>query len=197
MLDQNTDRMWYVIGAVIVGAAIIFLVNSSFPQLFASVGTTFERAAEDAMDVIDAPPYNQDIVHNGGPLRVKPSTETNGTWYTLDHLALKELIGKEITVSFDIRNPAGTGGYVDALFATVQGTGIDTESSSASFLMTTDWNRHAATFVFTNETYAQYATVDGLGYLSIRSNKHTDGNSRHFPHEVKNVTIIAIKDEVN
>lgn len=61
MLDQNTDRMWYVIGAVIVGAAIIFLVNSSFPQLFASVGDTFKEKTEESMKVVD----------NTGPVTVK------------------------------------------------------------------------------------------------------------------------------
>lgn len=30
MLDQNTDRMWYVIGAVVIGAGIIFLANGMF-----------------------------------------------------------------------------------------------------------------------------------------------------------------------
>ena len=30
MLDQNTDRMWYVIGAVLIGAAIIFAATALF-----------------------------------------------------------------------------------------------------------------------------------------------------------------------
>ncbi len=30
MLDQNTDRMWYVIGAIVIGAAIIFAANALF-----------------------------------------------------------------------------------------------------------------------------------------------------------------------
>ena len=30
MLDQNTDRMWFVIGAVLIGAAIIFAANALF-----------------------------------------------------------------------------------------------------------------------------------------------------------------------
>src|SRR5699024_3230746 len=39
MLDQNTDRMWYVIGAVLIGAAIIFGMNTLMPNTFASVGS--------------------------------------------------------------------------------------------------------------------------------------------------------------
>ena len=38
MLDQNTDRMWYVIGAILLGAAIIFGASTMFPRAFASVG---------------------------------------------------------------------------------------------------------------------------------------------------------------
>lgn len=38
MLDQNTDRMWYVIGALVVGAGIILLANKTMPEVFASVG---------------------------------------------------------------------------------------------------------------------------------------------------------------
>lgn len=53
MLDQNTDRMWYVIGAVIVGAAIVFILNGTMPQLFASVGETFEDKTNDVTEQID------------------------------------------------------------------------------------------------------------------------------------------------
>ena len=46
MLDQNTDRMWYVIGAVLIGAAIIFGANAMYPSAFASVGTMFDDLIE-------------------------------------------------------------------------------------------------------------------------------------------------------
>ena len=39
MLDQNTDRMWYVIGAVLIGAAIIFAANALFDDvIFKQIG---------------------------------------------------------------------------------------------------------------------------------------------------------------
>ena len=41
MLDQNTDRLWYVIGAVLIGAAIIFGMNTLMPEAFASVSDNF------------------------------------------------------------------------------------------------------------------------------------------------------------
>lgn len=37
MLDQNTDRMWFVIGALVVGAGIILLANNMVPDMFAKV----------------------------------------------------------------------------------------------------------------------------------------------------------------
>lgn len=54
MLDQNTDRMWYVIGAVIIGAAIILILNGTVPEMFASVGETFKAKTENVRtDVSD------------------------------------------------------------------------------------------------------------------------------------------------
>lgn len=50
MLDQNTDRMWYVIGAVLVGAAIILIANGTLPQMFASVTDSFENVSKEALD---------------------------------------------------------------------------------------------------------------------------------------------------
>ena len=46
MLDQNTDRMWFVIGAVIVGAGIIALANLLFPKMFEDISTSFKGAIE-------------------------------------------------------------------------------------------------------------------------------------------------------
>lgn len=53
MLDQNTDRMWYVIGAVIIGAAIILILNGTAPELFASVGETFKAKTEEVTGSVD------------------------------------------------------------------------------------------------------------------------------------------------
>ena len=53
MLDQNTDRMWYVIGAVIVGAAIILILNGTAPQIFASVVETFKGKTEEVTTITD------------------------------------------------------------------------------------------------------------------------------------------------
>ena len=53
MLDQNTDRMWFVIGAVIVGAATIFIANGTLPDIFASVTESFNNVAGEAVAVME------------------------------------------------------------------------------------------------------------------------------------------------
>ena len=64
MLDQNTDRMWFVIGAVIVGAAIIFIANGTLPTLFASVSESFEEATTKGTSVIDEIRFDDRITKN-------------------------------------------------------------------------------------------------------------------------------------
>lgn len=50
MLDQNTDRMWFVIGALVIGAGIILLANKTMPELFAKVGRTFDKVTDEGID---------------------------------------------------------------------------------------------------------------------------------------------------
>lgn len=43
MLDQNTDRSWWMIGAVIVGAILIGTAKVAFPEVFNIVITFFKN----------------------------------------------------------------------------------------------------------------------------------------------------------
>lgn len=43
MLDQNTDRSWWMIGAVIVGAVLIGIAKVSFPEVFNTVIDFFKN----------------------------------------------------------------------------------------------------------------------------------------------------------
>lgn len=47
MTSQNTSRLWFVIGSIIVGAALIFFVNDNYPQLFAQVVSSFDEKSID------------------------------------------------------------------------------------------------------------------------------------------------------
>jgi len=53
MLDQNTDRMWFVIGALVVGAGIILLANKAMPEVFAKVTKQMENITNSTTDEID------------------------------------------------------------------------------------------------------------------------------------------------
>lgn len=44
MLEQNTDRLYWIIGAVVVGSLLIFVAYKYFPDLFQdSIKEKFER----------------------------------------------------------------------------------------------------------------------------------------------------------
>ncbi len=43
MLDQNTDRSWWMIGSVIVGAILIGTAKVAFPEVFDTVITFFQK----------------------------------------------------------------------------------------------------------------------------------------------------------
>ena len=67
MLDQNTDRMWYVIGAVLIGAAIIFGMNTLMPETFASVGDMMVGVTDDISAELSfrSPNANQNLYSAG------------------------------------------------------------------------------------------------------------------------------------
>ncbi len=53
MLDQNTDRMWYVIGAIVIGAAIIAMGLNIFSESFDSVDGMMSDLSGVAFQKID------------------------------------------------------------------------------------------------------------------------------------------------
>lgn len=66
MLDQNTDRIWYVIGAVLIGAAIILILNGTAPNLFASVAGTYDELMDNASQEINKQSLDEeDMVQMG------------------------------------------------------------------------------------------------------------------------------------
>ena len=62
MLDQNTDRMWYVIGALVVGAGIILLANKAMPEAFANITNTFKDTTDDAISEVGEAFPNPNLV---------------------------------------------------------------------------------------------------------------------------------------
>lgn len=80
MLDQNTDRMWYVIGALVIGAGIILLANKAMPEIFANVSKSMEGVTGDASKVA-----SELTVGNRTPVNFRlysQHTENVGRFYT-------------------------------------------------------------------------------------------------------------------
>ena len=94
MLDQNTDRMWFVIGALVVGAGIILLANKTMPDIFASVAETFENNASEVSKTIREADDNLLVDSNRG------RTIAGDGWliatYELDDKTLKD--GETVTL---------------------------------------------------------------------------------------------------
>lgn len=63
MLDQNTDRMWYVIGALVVGGGIILIANKSVPGAFANVSDRFEQVSDEGVKVVSL--FTPEVDENG------------------------------------------------------------------------------------------------------------------------------------
>lgn len=56
MLDQITDRSWWMIGAVIIGALLIGLAKVAFPEIFQIVITFFKNMIPTQLGFINGSP---------------------------------------------------------------------------------------------------------------------------------------------
>ncbi len=65
MLDQNTDRMWYVIGAIVIGAAIIAMGLNIFDETFDSVEDSYASVIGIAGDYVDYIGVDTTIIADG------------------------------------------------------------------------------------------------------------------------------------
>lgn len=63
MLDQNTDRMWFVIGALVVGGGIILIANKTVPDAFANVLDRFEQVSDEGVKVMTL--FTPEVDENG------------------------------------------------------------------------------------------------------------------------------------
>lgn len=119
MLDQNTDRMWFVIGALVIGAGIILLANKTMPEVFANVTKQMKNITNSATDEIDNGMFpNPNIAKNSSydwqtysGSSSKYSKTIGENWFNLEEEGLKP--GDKITFSFDY--DFGTDTYVPRL----------------------------------------------------------------------------------
>lgn len=124
MLDQNTDRIWYVIGAVLIGAAIILILNGTVPDLFGQVASTYEEKTEEAMngaeklasvDMVDTGLTGRDIQpwHEGKTEYISEGSDSflltsEGQRGGFSFPAHYFQLGETYTLTFDITKLEGT-----------------------------------------------------------------------------------------
>lgn len=110
MLDQNTDRLWYVIGAVLIGAAIILMLNGTVPDLFAQVAGIYEEKTEEAMSGAEHIVLGENLLNDSenGVGETFHRVEWPGWDYRLYSLPFDEYDiepGDTFTFSFYVDNP--------------------------------------------------------------------------------------------
>ena len=135
MLDQNTDRMWYVIGAVLIGASIIFATSGLSDTVFASVTgmfggvtdgveRTLEQYGENMVEsrvihqhqkgIIDLSNFESD----GEIILSKHSTNSDGLYLDLNDMNLET--DTEYILSYSFERLEGVllnvGGHLDNVF---------------------------------------------------------------------------------
>lgn len=103
MLDQNTDRMWFVIGALVVGAGIILLANKTIPEIFGNTVSGMNN-------IVTAEFGNPNLLKDSA--KEIMVTNTSDTSYSLkyhDPDLIEPLVeGETYTVSFYARSPIAT-----------------------------------------------------------------------------------------
>ena len=110
MLDQNTDRMWYVIGALVVGAGIILLANKTMPGVFANVMNSFSDLTEKSTHGVNQIGLGENVLDDDAS-GVADNKQTI-TWMSWDRYLYKLRMseydiqpGDTFTFSFYVENP--------------------------------------------------------------------------------------------
>lgn len=132
MLDQNTDRMWYVIGAVLIGAAIIFGMNTFMPSAFASVTNTFDEVLGEVN--LEQKPRKNYLLDSSAPKKGRMVD------YYLDVHEFNELQGNTVTISFDAKAEVDDHHAIDVYFRVHDGT-IRTFNMSDSYIIDNGYER--------------------------------------------------------
>lgn len=149
MLDQNTDRMWYVIGAILIGAVVIYAGIQLYDSSFRGVGENFDElivqadnpTIEERLEDVDLFIWNEKdwiIQNQDAELGVIYMNNTNGTQNVNPYfasLAVQGLMAGDVRV-------------------------VDMDAAKAYL----DW--HSDLFIETNGHLSDYKVVDGLVSVS-------------------------------
>lgn len=169
MLDQNTDRMWFVIGALVVGAGIILLANNIMPEVFANVTKSFDEPRK-AGSIALAEQFGKKIVEDYNTYSIKGSSHV--TFSPHKNLPLKA--GEKYTLIFDVKSETAT--YLESVFINMK-----ISSLSPNIPISTEWKRVAVSFEW----------VEGGDYYGMQIRPHIYPRSDYSgTTSVRNVVLV-------
>ena len=88
------------------------------------------------------------------------------------------MLGEQVTASFMVRNPQGTGGYGRHVLTSDDHGGVFEGTRSDDFPLSEDWEYHTHTFVLTEDIYNALMSVgEGTLEAGIKSNGFVSGNN--------------------
>ena len=193
MLDQNTDRMWFVIGALVVGAGIILIVNKTMPEVFANVADAFKGVADESTKSASKLKVHQGNLINAADAMRVWSVKTNTNAWGAEFVRTTNLapiidaydINQRYTLRFDIKS-LDTSEF-DTIFVYSQNDRsakyelrVDGNGSS-SVKVTEDWQtitikdvyfRPSRTYNETNDSYLSFYGKYKTGNSPIIKNLH-------------------------
>jgi len=76
--------MWYVIGAVLLGAAILLLLNGTAPQLFASVSDGFNHVSNEVGDAVQMIEKDEDLLFDSNDKQFTNFNTYRGSSFELE-----------------------------------------------------------------------------------------------------------------
>jgi len=143
MLDQNTDRMWFVIGALVVGAGIILLANKTIPEMFANTAS--------AMNYIVTSEFgNPNLLKDTAKeIMVTNTSETSNSLKYNDSNLVEPLVeGETYTISFYARSPIATK-FIKGIFINSGTQNIPMNDTAIS----PEYKFYYGTFTFVDKIY--------------------------------------------
>ncbi len=188
MLDQNTDRMWYVIGAIVIGAVIIASMMTVSPTSFEAVSDLFSGQLATTGGYID-----RNLVASSGTTfygesvqygRPDPHNPVN-----IRHTNHIELNGELIELEQPLR---GVGPSKDMLFYDSTNELWKVERKVKEVILTRD-NRWR---IEDNHWYVTFEDVSKYGYNTLISHfelTHGVFAERHLPARDEGVDTIGTR----
>ena len=195
MLDQNTDRMWYVIGALVVGAGIILLANKGLPEVFASVTESFEQPMNSGTKLLHDL-ANTTNLYTGGDYRYQGIP--GGYGYSIGHIP-GSIVAKNIPVkpntTYEIRYyKEGKASNLTILTFTNSTTitnhnSMYSSSDRVEQIVTYGGDSFKKPIQTDNEIVKRFTTADNVHFINLTSGNVTPEDTLYAPFDFKYTNI--------